>query len=62
MELRQRKKMRLQGYDYGRAGYYFITLPEQVDAHQHVERAQPQVPDDLHPLDGVDVVVTPTAW
>ena len=26
MELRQRKKMRLQGYDYGRAGYYFITI------------------------------------
>lgn len=26
MELRRRKKMRLQGYDYGRAGYYFITI------------------------------------
>ena len=33
------------------------ALPEQIDAHQHVEGAQPQVPDDLHPLDGVDVVV-----
>ncbi len=26
MELRQRKKMRLQGYDYGRAGNYFVTI------------------------------------
>ena len=32
-------------------------LSEQVNAHQHVELAQPQVPDDLHALDGVDVVV-----
>ena len=26
MELRQRKKNRLEGYDYGRAGCYFITV------------------------------------
>lgn len=26
MELRQRKQNRLQGYDYGRPGYYFITV------------------------------------
>ena len=26
MELRQRKKNRLEGYDYGRAGYYFVTI------------------------------------
>ena len=26
MELRQRKKNRLQGYDYSRAGCYFITI------------------------------------
>lgn len=26
MELRQRKKNRLQGYDYGRPGCYFITI------------------------------------
>ena len=26
MELRQRKKNRLQGYDYGRAGCYFVTI------------------------------------
>ncbi len=26
MELRQRKKNRLQGYNYGRPGYYFITV------------------------------------
>lgn len=26
MELRQRKKNRLEGYDYGRSGYYFITI------------------------------------
>ena len=32
-------------------------LPQQVDAHQHVELPQAQVPDDLHALDGVDVVV-----
>jgi hypothetical protein len=32
-------------------------LAQQVDAHQHVEGAQPQVADDLHPLDGVDVRV-----
>ena len=33
------------------------ALPQQVDAHQHVEGAQPQVPDDLHALHGVNVVV-----
>ena len=33
------------------------ALPQQVDAHQHIELAQPQVPDDLHPLDGLDVGV-----
>lgn len=26
MELRQRKSNRLEGYDYGRPGYYFITV------------------------------------
>lgn len=26
MELQQRKKSRLEGYDYGRAGYYFVTI------------------------------------
>ena len=26
MELRRRKQNRLQGYDYSRAGYYFITV------------------------------------
>ena len=26
------------------------SFPQQVDAHQHVELAQPQVTDDLHPL------------
>lgn len=26
MELRQRKKNRLEGYDYGRPGCYFITV------------------------------------
>ena len=33
------------------------TLPQQVDANQHVEGPQTQVPDDLHALHGVDVVV-----
>ena len=33
------------------------ALPQEVDAHQHVEVPQTQVPDDLHALDGVDVVV-----
>ena len=33
------------------------SLPQQVDAHQHVKCAQAQVADDLHALDGVDVVV-----
>ena len=33
------------------------ALPQEVDAHQHVELAQPQVPDDLHPLDGLHVRV-----
>ena len=32
-------------------------LTQQVDAHQHVKLAQPQVADDLHPLHGVDVRV-----
>ena len=31
------------------------ALAQQVDADQHVELAQPQVADDLHPFDGVDV-------
>ena len=33
------------------------ALPQEVDAHQHVELAQAQVPDDLHALDGLDVGV-----
>ena len=33
------------------------ALPQEVDAHQHVELPQPQVPDQLHPLDGLHVVV-----
>ena len=33
------------------------TLTQQVDAHQHVHRARAQIPDDLRPLDGLDVVV-----
>ena len=33
------------------------ALPQQVDAHQHVEFAQAQVADDLHALDGVHIVV-----
>ena len=33
------------------------ALAQQVDAHQHVELAQSQVADDLHPLDRVDVGV-----
>ena len=30
-------------------------LAQQVDAHQHIEHAQPQVAQDLNPLHGVDV-------
>ena len=30
---------------------------QQVDAHQHVELSQPQIPDDFHSLHGVDVGV-----
>ena len=26
MELRRRKKIRLENYDYGRTGYYFVTI------------------------------------
>ena len=33
------------------------TLPQQVDANEDVELAQAQIPDDLHALHGVDVVV-----
>jgi hypothetical protein len=33
------------------------ALAQQVDAHQHVELAEAQVADDLHPLHGVDVRV-----
>ena len=33
------------------------ALPQQVDAHQDIKGAQAEVPDDLHALDGVDVVV-----
>ena len=33
------------------------ALAQQVDADQHVEGAQPQVADDLDPLQGVDVGV-----
>jgi hypothetical protein len=30
-------------------------LAQQIDADQHIELAEPQVADDLHPLDGLDV-------
>ena len=33
------------------------ALPQEVDAHQHVELTQAQVPDDLHALDGLDIGV-----
>ena len=33
------------------------TLPQQVDAHQHVKLAQPQIPDDLLPLHGLHIGV-----
>ena len=33
------------------------TLAQQVDADQHVELAEPQVADDLDPLDGLDLGV-----
>ncbi len=32
-------------------------LPEQIDADQHVERAQPQIADDLHTLQRIDLRV-----
>ena len=39
-------------YRYQRDLRQIQTLPQEVDTHQHVELAQPQIPDDLHPLDG----------
>ncbi len=33
------------------------ALPQQVDAHQHIEFAQAQIPDQLHTLNGVHIVV-----
>ena len=33
------------------------ALAQEVDAHQHVELGQAQVPDNLHPLHGADVRV-----
>ena len=33
------------------------SLPQQIDAHQHVELAQPQISDDLHALNGLDIRV-----
>ena len=33
------------------------ALPQEVDAHQHIELAQAQVPDDLHALDGLNIGV-----
>ena len=33
------------------------ALAQEVDAHEHVELAQAQVAQDLHPLEGVDVGV-----
>ena len=30
-------------------------LPEEIDAHQHVERSLAEVTDDLHPFHGVDI-------
>ena len=33
------------------------SFAQQVDAHQHVELAEPQVADDLHALHGLDVRV-----
>ena len=35
-------------------------LAQQVDTHQHIERAQPQVADDFHPLHGVHITVQVT--
>ena len=32
-------------------------LPQKVDADEHVELPQPQIPDDLHPLDGLHIGV-----
>ena len=31
------------------------ALPQEVDAHQHIKLAQPQISDDLHPLNGLHV-------
>ena len=31
------------------------TFPQQVDAHQHIELTQPQLPQQLHAVDGQDV-------
>lgn len=33
------------------------ALPQQVDAHHHVDGAEAEVFDDLHPLEGIDFVV-----
>ena len=33
----------------------YQALAQQVDADQHVELAEAQIADDLHPLDGIDI-------
>ena len=48
--------VRIQNGHQGHLGQV-QALSQQVDAHQHVELAQAQVPDDLGALQGVDVVV-----
>src|SRR5205807_9548149 len=48
--------VRVQDGDEGDLGQV-QAFPQQVDSHQDVEGAQPQVTQDLHPLQRVDVEV-----
>jgi hypothetical protein len=43
----------------GHQSYFREIQPfaKQVDPHEHVELAEPKPPDDLHPLDGIDIGV-----
>ena len=44
--------VRIENADQGNLGQV-QSLPEQIDPHQNINLAGPQLPQDLHPLDGI---------
>ena len=73
MERGQRKSLRLQGYDYGRAGYYFVTICTAVRGENILAEISPEprtvgaaalggpspISAGLGSSDGLDISLTP---